>query len=445
MSLTKMDSGLLGAAKGGISGMLGDQWLEVLEADDMDEHVVFCQGVKVRRNDSRNVNKKGTENIITDGSIVHVYDNQFMMIVDGGKIVDYSAEPGYYTVKMDNSPSMFNGQFKDSIKESFNRIKFAGTPSRSQKVFYINLQEIKGIKFGTPNPLNYFDSFYNSELFLRTYGNYSIKIVDPIRFYMEAVPRSANRITIDEINAQYLSEFLMALQTAINQMSVDGIRISHVPSQGMTLSKYMSNVLDEEWRELRGMEVCSVGLANISYDDESKELIKMRNQGAMLGDPTIREGYVQGSVARGIESAGSNESGAMNGFMGVGMGLMGAGNFMGAASQSNTQQMNQQGYQQQGYQQAPPQGYYPQPNSGPAQQYPQQPAQNGYYAQSQQGGHDTSQTTAQGGMPQQNGGSGVEAAQNGADAPAKVGPNFCPECGTPNPGGKFCMNCGHKF
>lgn len=439
MSLEKMDSGLLGAAKGGISGMLGDQWLEVLEADDMDEHVVFCQGVKVRRNDARNVNKKGTENIITDGSIVHVYDNQFMMIIDGGKIVDYSAEPGYYTVKMDNSPSMFNGQFKDSIKESFNRMKFAGTPSRSQKVFYINLQEIKGIKFGTPNPLNYFDSFYNSELFLRTYGNYSIKIVDPIRFYMEAIPRNANRITIDEINAQYLSEFLMALQTAINQMSVDGIRISHVSSQGMTLSKYMSNVLDEEWRELRGMEVCSVGLANISYDDESKELIKMRNQGAMLGDPTIREGYVQGSVARGIESAGSNEGGAMNGFLGVGMGMMGAGNFMGAASQTNAQQMNQQGYpmQQQNYQQSPPQGYYPQPNPGYTQQHPQQPSQYGQYAQNPQ--------NSENGYQQQNDATDAGMPQGEASEPARTGPKFCPECGTPNPGGKFCMNCGNKF
>lgn len=45
------------------------------------------------------------------------------------------------------------------------------------------------------------------------------------------------------------------------------------------------------------MEVVSVGLAGLSYSEESQKLINMRNQGAMLSDPNVREGYVQGSVA----------------------------------------------------------------------------------------------------------------------------------------------------
>ena len=45
----------------------------------------------------------------------------------------------------------------------------------------------------------------------------------------------------------------------------------------------------------------------------------MRNEGAMLSDPTVREGYVQGAMARGLEAAGSNANGAMAGFMGMGM------------------------------------------------------------------------------------------------------------------------------
>lgn len=61
--------------------------------------------------------------------------------------------------------------------------------------------------------------------------------------------------------------------------------------------------------------LASVGIASISYDEESTKLINMRNQGAMLSDPTIREGYVQGSVARGMEAAGSNAAGSVSGFM----------------------------------------------------------------------------------------------------------------------------------
>ena len=161
-----------------------------------------------------------------------VYPNQFMMLVDGGRVVDYTAEEGYYIVDDSSLPSLFNGQFGDTIKESFNRIKFGGVTPKAQKAFFVNLQEIKGIKFGTPNPLNYFDNFYNAELFLRTHGTYSIKITDPLLFFREAVPRDQQRVEIEDINEQYLSEFLEALQTTMNQMSVDGIRISRrIPGQ----------------------------------------------------------------------------------------------------------------------------------------------------------------------------------------------------------------------
>ena len=133
----------------------------------------------------------------------------------------------------------------------------------AQKVYYINLQEIRGLKFGTKNAINYFDNFYNAELFLRTHGTYSIKVTDPLKFYAEVIPKNADRVEMEDINEQYLNEFLEALQTSINQMSADGIRISYVPSKGMELGKYMSNVLDDRWKELRGMEVQAVGIASI--------------------------------------------------------------------------------------------------------------------------------------------------------------------------------------
>ncbi len=131
----------------------------------------------------------------------------------------------------------------------------------------------------------------------------------------------------------------------MNQMSVDGIRISHVASKGRELSQYMANILDEDWKRTRGgMEIQSVGISSITYDDESKELINMRNKGAMLGgDPSVREGYVQGSIARGgLEAAGSNEGGSTGAFLGMGIGMQGAGGFMEAASATNRNQMAQQ-------------------------------------------------------------------------------------------------------
>ena len=154
--------GIVKALTSAIGGSLADQWLEVIEAGDMGDQTLFTSGVKVRKGS----NTKGTDNTVSDGSVIHVYPNQFMLLVDGGKVIDYTGEPGYFTVKNSSMPSLFNGQLKEAVSESFDRIRFGGQTPTAQKVYFINLQEIKGIKFGTPNPINYFDQFYNAELFL---------------------------------------------------------------------------------------------------------------------------------------------------------------------------------------------------------------------------------------------------------------------------------------
>ena len=417
--------GIIKAVFGAMGGGLADSWQEVLEADQMSDTTVFTRGVKVRSGDKRGSNKRGTEDTISNGSIIHVYDNQFMMLVDGGKVVDFTAEPGYYKVDNSSMPSLFAGQFGESLKETFSRVKYGGVPSTTQKAYFINLQEIKGIKFGTRTPVNYFDNFYNSELFLRAFGTYSIKITDPLKFYAEAIPRNKDRVDITDINEQYLSEFLEAFQAAINKMSVDGIRISHVPSKSRELSQYMASELDESFRSLRGFEIQSVGIASVSYDEESKKLINMRNQGAMLGDAAVREGYVQGAMARGFEAAGSNPNGGATTFMGMGMGMNAAGGF-GAFSETNRAQMQQQ-------------------------QSAREAAADGWVCAC--GASNTGKFCAECGAkrPEASGAwscacgkknTGKFCSECGAKRPEESG-WFCTECGTKNTG-KFCANCGKK-
>lgn len=391
--------GIIKATLSAIGGAFADSWQEVIEADNMSDTTLFTRGVKVRPKDKRNSNKKGTDDTISNGSIIHVYPNQFMILVDGGKVVDFTAEEGYYKVDNSSAPSLFAGQLGESIKDAFSRIKYGGVPSYSQKAYFINLQEIKGIRFGTRTPVNYFDNFYNAELFLRAHGTYSIRVTDPIKLYSEVIPKNTDRVEVDQINEQYLSEFLEALNAALNKMSVDGIRVSHVASKSRELSQYMANELDASWKDMRGLEVQSVGIASVSYDEESKELINMRNKGAMLGNPSVREGYVQGAVARGIEAAGSNKAGSAQAFMGMGVGMNGAGSFMATASEINRRQM------------------------------------------------ETDKSTAPvGGWTCSCGNvnTGKFCSECGSKKPENKG-NFCTNCGAKIPAGaKFCSECGQK-
>ena len=407
--------GIIKAIGQAIGGGFADQWLEVYEADEMGDKTVFTSGVMIRRGQ----NKKGTDGTVSNGSVIHVYDNQFMMLVDGGRVVDYTAEPGYYKVDNSSLPSMFNGEFGESLKEAFNRIKFGGQTPTMQKVFFINLQEIKGIKFGTRNPINYFDNFYNAELFLRAHGTYSIKITNPLQFYAEVIPKNQERVEIDSVNEQYLSEFLEALQPSINQMSADGTRISYVTSKARELGKYMATTLDEDWNQMRGMEIQSVGIASVSYDEESQKLINMRNEGAMLGgDFNVMRGMAVKNLTEGVRDAGSNAGGAMAGFMGVGMGM-------------NAMNQTLSGL---GALQTP--GDMQQAGTNPVPPAPQGGASRATEPEQRDGAYQKSWVC---GCGQVN--TGKFCSECGKPAPAQEKKEWTCECGHVNTG-KFCSECG---
>ena len=203
--------------------------------------------------------------------------------------------------------------------------------------------------------------------------------------------------------------------SAINQYSADGNRISFITSKSRELGKYMSQTLDEEWNQLRGMEVVSVGI-KVSYDEESQALINMRNKGAMLSDAAVQQGYVAGNISEGLKDAGSNANGAMAGFMGMGIGMNAGGNILGGYQQ-NPQQYNQQN--------AP-------------QQYAQQPApqQNAPQAAAPAGGW----TCACGAVN-----TGKFCSECGSKKPEAPKKRFCTNCGAElNENAKFCPECGTK-
>ena len=414
--------GIIKAAINAVTGALADTWLEVIESAPMGNNDVIVPGQAVDQK-GRSQNKKGGENLVSNGSIIHVLDNQFMILVDGGKIVDYTATAGYY--KVDNSalPSLFNGQFGDSIKESFSRIKYGGISSTSQRVFFLNLQEIRGIKFGTQNPVQYFDNFYESELFMRLHGTYSIKITDPFKFYMEVIPREVitnNQKFTFAMPAiqQFNDEFVSELGTAFNQYSADGFRVSHIASKTKEMGKYMADALDEDWNQLRGFQVTSVGMQPPAYDEESQKIVtersKMASQVSYLKDAANQQAYMAKSVGEGISGAGNNPGGAAIGFMGMNM----AQN-MGAGVMGSYMQNPQYGNQQQ----------YAQPQQQQPQQAPQQaaPAQGGW--------------TCECGATNQ----GKFCSECGKAKPEAPKKRFCTNCGAElSPTTKFCPECGTK-
>ncbi|NLC42955.1 MAG: virion core protein [Clostridiales bacterium] len=344
--------GIFKAAAGALGGALADQWLETIEPAQIDNTTLATYGTLVRKDDKRSSNRRRTEDVISNGSIIHVPENVFMLLVDGGKIISATDEPGYWQVDNSRAPSMFfksdegtelsgyqntgrtsiqrPGGLVNTLKDSWERFKFGGTTPVKQQVFYINKQEIPNIRFGTKNPVPYTDRVLVPGRVVpckvTSFGTYSIKVGDPLLFYTEVCSKvGKSNLVISDLAEQYINEFLMAYTTALAKLSMDMVMVSDIPIRTMELGKYMADVLDEEWLAQRGFYIQSVGIAGINFDEKTNELLEQYAKDSILMDPNARAARMTGSVAAGLEAAGSNEGGAMMGFAGIGMGMNAAG------------------------------------------------------------------------------------------------------------------------
>lgn len=439
--------GLLQAGIGALSGVLADQWREYFYCDSMPENVLMTKGVK--RTGSRNANTKGEDNIITNGSIIAVNEGQCMMIVEQGAIVEFSAQAGDFVWDNSTEPSIFYGNLSDNLKSTWEILKkrftFGANPAKDQRIYYFNTKEIIGNKYGTANPVP-FRVVYNNigaglelEVSVKCFGEYSYKITNPMLFYKNVCSNVTDSYTRDRIDSQMRSEMMTALQPAFARISDMGIKYSSLPGHTTELAQCLNEELSAKWRDLRGIEMVSLGISSIKASDEDEQRIKELQQSAALRDPTMAAAYLASSQGAAMQNAAKNEgAGAFAAFAGINM-AQGMG--------GNVGNLFQMGQQQQQYQQ---------PVQQPAQQ--PAPAANGWKCEC--GAVNTGKFCMECGKPQPKA-EGWTCTNCGAVNKGK----FCSECGKPKPAGtpkykcdkcgwepndpknppKFCPQCGDPF
>ena len=395
--------GLIKAALGAAGGVLADQWKEYFYCEALPADVLAVKGQK--RVSGRSSNTSGTDNIISDGSVIAVADGQCMMIVEQGKVVDLCAEPGEYTYNSATEPSIFTGKLGDSVLEVFKnigkRFTFGGLAANDQRVYYFNTKELTGNKYGTPSPVPFRVVDKNVgldiDIAIRCFGEYSYRISNPILFYTNLCGNVSRAYTRAQIDGQLKSELLTALQPAFARISDMGIRYSSLPGHTMELADALNEVLSSKWRDLRGIEIVSVGVSSVKASEEDEAMIKELQRNAAFRDPTMAAAHLVGAQASAMQSAASNEgAGAAMAFMGM--------NMAGQAGGVSAQGLYQMG-QQQAAAAAPAADSWVCPSCG---------------------------TRA----------SGKFCPECGATKPVADGWT-CPTCGAVNKG-KFCSECGSK-
>ena len=386
--------GLIKAAAGAAGGVLGDQWKEYFYCEAMPADVLITKAHK--KTSGRSSNKHGSENVISNGSVIAVNDGQCMLIVEQGKVVDVCAEPGEYTYDMSTEPSIFCGSLGEGVHSVFQQIgkrfTFGGETPKDQRVYFVNTKELVGNKYGTPNPVPFRVVDNNigldMDISIKCFGEYSYRIANPILFYTNVCGNVEENFEREEIDGQLKSELMTALQPAFAKISEMGIRYSALPGHTEELAETLNQILSAKWDNLRGIRIVSLGVSSVKASQEDEAMIKELQRNAAFRNPTMAAAQMVGAQSAAMQAAASNQNaGPAMAFAGMNM----AANAGGINAQNlfaMGQQMNQQ--------------------AQPVQQQ----------------------------APQQNAGSWTCSC--GAVNTGK----FCQECGQPRPAGPWTCSCG---
>lgn len=325
--------GLIKATTEAIGGSLSDQWKEMVYSDALPVDVLVRRGSK--RIGDRSSNVKSDDNIISNGSIVIVNDGQCALIVEQGNIVDFCAEQGEYVFDTSLAPSLFAGSLGKGVVETFKnigrRITFGGDAGVDQRVYYVNVKEIVGNKYGTVSPIPFRVIDQNIDLDIdisvRCNGEFSFKIVDPLLFYRNVCGNVEYEFNRDEILGQLRSELLTALQPAFAQIGARGIRYSEIPAHASEVSVELNSILSQQWAGLRGIQIVKFGINAIAADSKDEDLIKNLQKSAVMRDPTMAAAVLANAQAEAMVGAANNtNAGAFAAFAGLNMAQSAGGN-----------------------------------------------------------------------------------------------------------------------
>lgn len=386
--------GLIKSAMESIAGTLADQDKTAINCPDMGNHILMV----------KRTNQNG---IIRNKSRIIVNPGQLAVLVDNGRVIDATAEPGVYEFLTDAAPSFFAGNFGAVFKEMWTRFTFGAATYQDQAVYFMNVKEIIDNGFGTPAPVMYRDwehsmldarrpgQYVPMRVGIRCAGNYTFQIDRP-DIFLQVIGGNTAIYEKDELCTQMRMEILASFSALLNSLCSEQNKINplDLPSQSYNIKAMMdSQVFDQAIRN-RGMRIVGFNIVSVTFDEESKRKI---DEFELSGDSFAQQAKLTDAAILAADNAGGAGVGFMNlHMMNSAMGSM-----------------------------------FPQTMPAPTM------AQNAQQVHSQ--APFAAAAAVQGAAAAQ----GVPCSKCGAAVSGK----FCAECGTPAPvpaaaAAKFCSNCG---
>ena len=218
--------------------------------------------------------------LLTDGSVVIVPQGYVAVLVNNGTFLGDVLETGSHEWRAgDNAWLLEKGGIKGTWENFKNRFSFGGQVVTRQEIIFIRMQPIAGNKFGTQNAVEYFSERYQQLLNIRFYGLFDIKVADPVLFYVSSISQQIEDhkpFTIQDIAQGTLRQNIspkiaIAIAKYTNENGVD---IYSLNANQDTFNEVAKQEVNKVWTGLYGIEATNILLEDLSYDQESLEIVR---------------------------------------------------------------------------------------------------------------------------------------------------------------------------
>ncbi len=240
-------------------------------------------------------------NEIKYGAKLIVRESQFAVFVNEGEVADVLG-PGTYELETKNLPILTTLQNWHHGFES---------PFKAE-VYFCSAKRFTDLKWGTKHPLMIRDAEFGG-LRVRAFGNYSVRITDPLKFIQEIVGTDGV-FTTDEVSNQLRNLITSRFATVVGSA---GIPVLDMAANYDQLGEFLTAKIGPEFGEY-GLELTRVLVENISLPPAVSEALDKRTSMGMTGN---LDQFLKYQTGVAMETAAATPgSGASEG-IGMGVGL----------------------------------------------------------------------------------------------------------------------------
>ena len=266
--------------------------------------------------------------LLTDGSVVIVPQGYVAVLINNGTFLGDVLEAGSHEWRAgDNAWLLEKGGIKGTWENFKNRFSFGGQVITRQEIIFIRMQPIAGNKFGTQNAVEYFSERYQQLLNIRFYGLFDIKVADPVLFYVSSISQQIEDhkpFTIQDIAQGTLRQNIspkiaIAIAKYTNENGVD---IYSLNANQDTFNEVAKQEVNKVWTGLYGIEATNILLEDLSYDQESLEIVRKLDSELVAMKYNTIEIEERRARNEALIAAANNEGNGngMNMFMGMNLG-----------------------------------------------------------------------------------------------------------------------------